>query len=123
MSQSERHAPNLDQLAQFIASTVLHQARRAFDLDTEGGFYDPVVWRARMRYFRPFGLRVDAELTLCGVLRARDTETGEILVQSKPFDFTEIDADAPMVEEVMKAWGAKRERERRHPFFMGGDAQ
>lgn len=116
MSQTQKDAPNPDQLARLLASTLLHKAARKFDLDTEGGLHDPVVWSARMRYFDGFGLRVVAERTLCGLLRVRDLETDEILVQSKPFDFTAIDTDAPMVEEAMKAWSAKRERERRDPI-------
>lgn len=123
MSQTGKDAPHLEQLAQLLASTLLHKAAREFDLHTEGGLYDPVVWSARMRYFNGFGLRIVAERTLCGVLRARDTETDEILVQSKPFDFTAIDNDAPLVEEAMKAWAAQRERDRRAPIVTEGDAQ
>lgn len=116
MSQTGKDAPNPEQLAQLLASTMLHKAARELDLHTEGGLYDPVVWSARMRYFNDFGLSVVAERTLCGVLRARDLETDEILVQSKPFDFTAIDTDAPVVEEAMKAWASARARQRRDPF-------
>lgn len=123
MSKTGKEAPHLEQLAQLLASTLLHKAAREFDLHTEGGLYDPVVWSARMRYFNGFGLRVVAERTLCGVLRARDTETDEILVQSKPFDFTAIDNDAPLVEEAMKAWAAQRERDRSAPIVTEGDVQ
>lgn len=111
------------QLARLLATALLSKARRELDLYTEGGDHDPVVWSQRLRYFKPFGLLVAAEQTLTGVLRVRDLETDEILVQSMPHEFDVIDANAPMVEEAVKAWAAERARQRREPIVTEGDSQ
>lgn len=111
------------QLARLLGSTLLSKARRELDLYTEGGDHDPVVWSRRLRYFKPLGLLVAAELTLTGVLRVRDLETDEILVQSLPHEFEVIDNDAPMVEEALKAWASERARQRRAPIVTEGYAQ
>ena len=120
MSRTFTHSSHPKPPDQVIASVLLHQASRQLDLHTEGGEYAPVVWRAPLRYLKAFGLRAVAELTLAGVLQVRDLETDEILVRSKPFAFSEIDTDAPMVEEAMKAWGAERARQRRYPIMTAG---
>jgi hypothetical protein len=124
MIPARPHPEHSTQPDQVIARDLLHRALRKLDLHTEGGEYAPVVWSSPMRELKAFGLRAVAELTLAGVLQVRDLETDDILARSKPFAFNELDTDAPMVEEAMKAWGAARERQRRGPIVtMEGGAE
>lgn len=119
MSPVRTHTKHPTPPDQLIANELLHQARRAWDLDTFESS-DRAIWSAPMRRMAAFGLRAVAEITSRGVLLVRDLETDEILTRSKPFAFDELDTDAPMVEEAMKAWGAARERQRRDPIVTGG---
>lgn len=89
-----------------IADILLGFARREFWIRTYPN--DSHIWSTRLRLPK-LGKTVFVEVTSRLALRVRDRETGEVLAQSKPFDFDTLDMTAPSIEEMFLAWQESRE--------------